>query len=94
MLQLPNLVTYPYLQDNYSYPIKLYWEHHGQKLWCHNLYFKNSFLRRPTVANFDDFTKIATMFIKAAFQDLKKLKELEKYVYVKKFLVSGEKVLM
>ena len=52
--------------------------HHGQKLRRSYLYFKIYFiLRRPTVANSADIIKIATMFIKTTFKDLKKLKELE-----------------
>ena len=36
--------------------------------------FQNTFdLRSPTEANFDDIMKIATMFIKTAFKDSKKV---------------------
>ena len=40
--------------------------------------FRNNFiLRRSRVANFADMIKIASMFIKTTFKDLKKIKELE-----------------
>ena len=40
--------------------------------------FRNTFiLRRSRVANFADMIKIASMFIKTTFKDLKKIKELE-----------------
>ena len=40
--------------------------------------FRNTvILRRSRVANFADMIKIASMFIKTTFKDLKKIKELE-----------------
>ena len=35
-----NPYTWPPLQFNLSHMIKFCWWRHGQKLWCHNLYFK------------------------------------------------------
>ena len=74
------MVRWPYLKYSFSYVIKFCWWSHGQKLWCHNLYFKIPFLRKPRVVNFADFIKIAIMFIKITFKDSKKVKQNRKYI--------------
>ena len=40
MPELLNLVAWPHLQNNLSHVKKIYWWHHGQKLWRHKLCFK------------------------------------------------------
>ena len=44
------------------------------------LFQNTSILRRPRVANFADNIKIATMFIKTTFKDLKKVKGIRNYL--------------
>ena len=59
--------------------IKFCWWRHGQKLWHHKLFIKNTFiLKRPRVAIFADIIKVVTIFTKTIFKDSKKKKkELE-----------------
>ena len=72
------MITWLHLQYNLSQVIEFCWWRHGQKGWRHNFYFKKPFfLRSLRVANFVDFIKIATMFVKTNFKDSKKLKELK-----------------
>ena len=45
------------------------------------LYFQNNFiLRRPTVANFADIIKIATMFVETTSKDPKRVKRIRNYL--------------
>ena len=69
-----------------------------------NFISKYRFLRRPRVANFVDIIKVATMFIKTTFKDLKNVKRFRKYVLKcnqflyfwmqQKLLIFGAKMLM
>ena len=77
------LVTWPHLQYNLSHVIKFSWWGHGEKWWPQNL-FQNAFiLRRPRVDNFPDIIKMATMFIKTTFKDLKKVKRIKNFLIYK-----------
>ena len=60
--------------------IKFCWWRHGQKLWHHKLFIKNTFiLKRPRVAIFADIIKVVTIFIKTIFKDSKKFKRIRNY---------------
>ena len=51
---------------------------HGQKLWRHNFFSKNLFLRRPGIAIFAGIIKVVTTFIKKkSLKTQEKLEELE-----------------
>ena len=54
--------------------IKFCWWRDGQKLWCHNLYFKIA------LAIFADIIKIVTMFIKTITKDSRKVKRIRNYI--------------
>ena len=59
--------------------MKFCWWVHGQKLWCHNLYFKIALSqRRPRVANLAEIMKILTIFIKRIVRDSKKSQKNQK----------------
>ena len=73
MLNLPNfsriITSTIYIESR----DKFCWWRHGKEQCC-KFYFKIPVtLRKPTVAVLADIIKIATMFIKTTFKDLKKL---------------------